>query len=155
MAVRKDEMWDDEERPEPGPLAWDRVTAQGNVNLPQGPANAAQDGEQAHEQGDAKGQLHYERQVTKKSEVRQDHVFQHSLIEAKGRMLRLRPEPVGQPSKALPLRIDDPGSLLQRRLQPQHIEHDTEEPDKKPGQPLGKEVHGLFLRQCCRTVSHA
>ena len=44
MAVRKDEMWDDEERPDPVPLAWDRVTAEGNVELPQGPAKAAQDG---------------------------------------------------------------------------------------------------------------
>src|SRR5215831_9396778 len=132
MAVRKDEMWDDEERPEPGPLAWDRVTAQNNVNLPQGPANAAQDGEQAHEQGDAKGQLHYERQVTKKSEVRQDHVFQHSLIEAKGRMLRLRPEPVGQPSKALPLGIDDPGGFLEGGLQPEKTKHHAQEPDGQP-----------------------
>src|SRR5262245_23235113 len=95
MAMRKDEMWGDEEWPEPAPLSWHRVAPKGNVELPQSPAHAAQDCEQAQEQGDSKRHLHHERQVAKEGEVRHYHVFQQSLIEAKGWMLCLCPEPVG------------------------------------------------------------
>src|SRR5262245_22688500 len=131
MAERKDEMWSNEEGPVPAPFSWYRVASKGDVELPQGPANAAQDCEHAQEQGNAKSQLHHERQVAKEGEVRQYHIFQQSLIEAKRRMLSLRPEPVGQPTKALPLGIHDPGCLLQRRMQPPNTEHDAQSPDRK------------------------
>ena len=132
MAEGKDEMGRNEEGPQPAPFPRHRVAPDGNIALPQRPTNAAQDRQQAQEQGDPQGQLDHKGHIAKDREVRQDHVFQQGLIAAKGRMLRLRPEPVGQPAKALPLGIDDPGGFLERRLQPENATHHAQEPDGQP-----------------------